>query len=176
MANDKKKDKKIVYGIAILLLIIIIFAISFNRNKKQQSDNFEVQQEKTEEQIIQMEKDNITDKLQGMEERDRMEFYFGMFLNYVEEAEYKRAYDLLYPEFKENYFPTLEAFTEYAQKTFPEMAEITYENIERNGDIYVLWIGIADVLNDKRTDEKKKMNIVIQEKDYNDFVMSFSVI
>ena len=63
MANHKKKNNKIVYGIGISLLILIIVAISFNRNKKQQND-FEAQQEKTEEQIVQMEKDNITDKMQ----------------------------------------------------------------------------------------------------------------
>ena len=82
----------------------------------------------------------------------------------------------IYSKFKENYFPTLESFEEYVQKVFPQMAGIEYENIERNGDVYVLWIKIADILNGKPTDEKQQMNIVIQENDYNDFVLSFSII
>ena len=54
------------------------------------------------------------------------------------------------------------------------MMDIEHENIERNGDVYVLWINIADALNGK-PGEKKQMNVVIKENDYNDFVMSFSV-
>ena len=58
---------------------------------------------------------------------------------------------------------------------FSEMMDIKHENIERNGDVYVLWITINDAINGKPSD-KKNMNIVIKENDYNDFVISFSVI
>ena len=110
-----------------------------------------------------------------MEERDRMEYYFGKFLEKIENEEYEKAYGFLYQDFKNTYFPTLEDFTKYVQKTFSEMSDIEHENIERNGDVYVLWIRVGDVLNAK-PNEKKPMNIVIKENDYNDFVMSFSVI
>ena len=173
---NKNKNSKIIYiiGGAILVIIIAINLILNNLQKNNENDNS--QQEESEQQIEDAENEEIIEKLKNMEERDRMEFYFGMFLDYVENEQYDKAYDLLYSEFKKNYFPTLESFTEYAQKTFSEFANIKHENIERNGDVYVLWIYISDVLNDKQNEKGKEMNIVIQENDYNDFVMSFSVI
>ncbi len=172
MANKKRHNKKI-YIIGILL-IVVIFAINRFSHPKQEDKNLE-EQNRTEEEIRDLENENRIAQLQGLEERDRMETYFGMFLQYVENKEYETAYNLLYEEFKKTYFPTLETFIEYAQKNFPEMV-IEYENIERNGEVYVLWVNMADVLNSSRNDEKQKMNVVIKENDYNDFVMSFSVI
>ncbi len=175
MATKKGKinNYKIIYFMGLLFIVIIV-AISLRQSKKQENNS--QTQEENKEQIIHREKENIIAKLQTMEERERMEFYFGMFLNNIENGEYEKSYDLLYSKFKENYFPTLESFEEYVQKVFPQMAGIEYENIERNGDVYVLWIKIADILNGKPTDEKQQMNIVIQENDYNDFVLSFSII
>lgn len=172
--KNKKKDYKIIYLSAIVILILIL-AISFFSHKKQPSDSTN-QPEMTEEEAIDFEKENIIAKLQDMEERERMEFYFSMFWRNIENQEYEEAYDFLYSEFKQTYFPTLESFTQYVQTKFPKMAAIEYENIERNGDVYVLWVHIADALNGKQTDEKQQINVVIQENDYNDFVMSFSVI
>lgn len=172
--NDKMKSYKIIYLIGLILVVIIV-VISLKQSKKQES-NIQAKEEINEDEIINREKENITAKLQNMEERERMEFYCGIFLNNIENREYEKAYDLLYSEFKENYFPTLESFTHYVQKAFPKMIGVEHMNIERNGDVYVLWINIEDLLNGKPTDEKQEMNIVIQENDYNDFVMSFSVI
>lgn len=172
--NKKKNEKKIMYIIIGTILILILFAIIFMpKNNKNQSE--EIEEELTEEQMEVMEQEADTALLQEMEERDRMEYYFGKFLEKIENEEYEKAYGFLYQDFKNTYFPTLEDFTKYVQKTFSEMSDIEHENIERNGDVYVLWIRVGDVLNAK-PNEKKPMNIVIKENDYNDFVMSFSVI
>lgn len=104
-----------------------------------------------------------------------MEYYMGIFLGYIEGGEYEKAYNLLYEDFKQNYFPTLESFEQYLPTVFSEMSNIEHENIERNGNIYVLWLSITDAINGK-PGEQKKMNIVIQENDYNNFAISFSVI
>lgn len=173
-SRSKKKDNKILY-IVILFGFLIILAIIFGLNKNSKNNAETDVYEETEEQTESTKSESITAELENMEERDRMEFYFGMFLEYIESEEYEKAYDLLYPEFKQNYFPTIDSFIEYVQKTFSEMSNIEHENIERNGDVYVLWIYITDALNGK-PGEKKEMNIVIKENDYNDFVMSFSVI
>lgn len=174
MANKKKNNKKLYLIGFILIIIIFVINLTFNQKEK---DSYNIEQEeKTEEQIRDIENENTIQQLQDMEERDRMEFYFGMFLNYVEAEEYEKAYDLLYEEFKKNYFPTVDSFIKYAKEKIPQMPIIQYENIERNGDVYVLWIHMFDALGSKSDDAKKEMNVVIQEKDYNDFVMSFSVV
>lgn len=171
MANRKPKikNKKMIY-LMVAFVFLILFAIIPKKSNKVQEYT-----EPTPEEVKQVEVDNITARLQGMEERDRMEYYFSMFLGYIESEEYEQAYNLLYPEFKEKYFPSLEKFEEYMPTIFSEMTNIEHENIERNGEVYVLWINITDALNQK-PDEKKQMNIVIKENDYNDFVLSFSVI
>lgn len=173
--KDTKKEKQMIYLIGIILIVFIVILAIFSTGKNKQDKEQNVLKEANG--IVNIEVDDITiAKLQNMEERDRMEYYFNMFLEYLDSGNYESAYDLLYSEFKENYFPTLQSFEEYVKKVFPEMASIEHENIERNGDVYVLWIKITDVMNGKKTDEPKEMNIVIRENDYNDFEMSFSVI
>ena len=173
MTRNKKDVSKNMYLIGIIMLICIILLTLLFPNKK------EVQENSAEQNVIQETEEksniNIIENLKQMNERERIEFYSGMFFDYIETAEYEKAYELLHTDFKKNYFSNFQSFKEYAQKTFPEMANIEYDNIERNGDVYVLWIYISDAINGKPGD-KKEMNIVIQENDYNDFVMSFSVI
>ena len=168
MAKKKKLKTK---RIAILISsIIVIIIISFSLiNKK---DNVEINSQEIKEQ--QEEQKNIS-KLEDMNERNRMEYYLSVFINYLENEDYQSAYDLLYDEFKQTYFPTINDFEEYAKKTFPRMMNIQHDNIERNGDVYVLWINVSDLVNGGPND-KKEMNVVIKENDFNDFVISFSIV
>ena len=171
-----KNNLKKIIPIIIILLVIVTVAIIVNKTNKKNAEVTIITSQNGEDEA----EEDITEKnraktLENMKERDRMEYYFGIFLDYIENEEYEKAYNLLYPEFRDNYFPNLEDFTEYAKKTFPEMVSVTHENIERNGDVYVLWITISDTINGK-PGEEKEMNVVIQENDYGEFVMSFSVI
>ncbi len=54
------------------------------------------------------------------------------------------------------------------------MISLEHTNIERNGDVYVLWVTLNDPLASK--DSGVEMNFVIQENALNDFVISFTVI
>lgn len=176
MASNKRKQKKnniLIFILIVCFLVLLAFIIkqAMKRTQVNQEENFEV----TIEESQKNEDEKIINTLKKMKERDRMEYYFSVFLDYIESNEYEKAYELLYSEFKENYFPTLDSFSQYIQNTFSEMSDIEHENIERNGDVYVLWICITDTINGSPND-KKEMNVVIKENDYNDFVMSFSVI
>ena len=153
MAKKKKLKTK---RIAILISsIIVIIIISFSLiNKK---DNVEINSQEIKEQ---QEEQKIISKLEDMNERNRMEYYLSVFINYLENEDYQSAYDLLYDEFKQ---------------TFPRMMNIQHDNIERNGDVYVLWINVSDLVNGGPND-KKEMNVVIKENDFNDFVISFSIV
>lgn len=119
--------------------------------------------------------DDIISKLKDMSERQRMEFYFSEFMDYIENGKYQEAYNLLYPEFKENYFKTLDDFKKYVNKTYPEFVSFSYNDIERQGNIYVLMITVINPdLN--KSEAKKSQRIVIKENNFNDFVLSFQVI
>lgn len=173
MIGNREKQRKNNIFIIILLICFLILLIFLLRNKKQVDKNEIIENEI--ESSNSNEENLIMNKLQKMDERDRMEYYFSIFLENIESGEYEEAYKLLDSKFKENYFPTLTEFSEYITKTFSEMSNINHINIERNGDVYILWIEITDAINGNAND-KKEMNVVIQENYYNDFVMSFSVI
>jgi len=179
--EDNKKDssqtKIISAAMTLLAVLIIVSAILSYINDKNSNNNTNqeanISSSGSEKQVAVRQMD--IGKLRGMGERDRMNYYFSYFVDLVENKSYRAAYDLLNEEFKENFFETLEEFTEYAKKTFPKMANLNYTNIERNGEIYVLWVEITDVLNGRK-DEKVEINVVIKEKDFAEIEMSFTVI
>lgn len=167
MAKKKKLKKKRIAILITIIIAIIIISFSFaNKNNKVEVDSKEVKEQQEEQKII--------SKLEDMNERNRIEYYLSVFINYLENEDYQSAYDLLYDEFKQTYFPNLSDFEKYAKETFPKMMNIEHDNIERNGDVYVLWIYISDLVNGGPND-KKEMNVVIKENDFNDFVMSFTI-
>jgi len=77
-------------------------------------------------------------------------------------------------KFKTNYFPTLSSFEEYAKTKFPRMISLQHNNFERNGDYYILFITMSNLLGSKN--DQIEINFVVKENDLNDFVLSFSVI
>lgn len=186
MKNKKQNtnNKNNIQIVMLILLAIIMFFIvvvtSLSKIIKQDDtisiEQSEVDIQKQQEEINKKtEEDVIISKLATMQERDRMEFYFSQFIKMIENKDYEKAYEMLYDEFKTNYFPTLNEFKEYAKKTFPSNMTVDHENIERSGNIYVLYVKISDFLASKEN-AGKEMRFVIQEEDLNNYVMSFSVI
>lgn len=108
-------------------------------------------------------------------ERDRIEYYCGQFFKYIENKNYAKAYEILYPEFKQQYFPTIEEFTKYVQKIYPSVLVINYDDFDRQGDIYITTVIVDDAF---ATDKTKQFSqrIIVQESDYNKYVLSFQVI
>lgn len=170
MRKKKSNMSTIIAVLSVVVVIAMIIHVS-----KPKTVNYE---EMTEEELqiaVQNKIDNMkVNELYGMGERDRMEYYVKSFIDAVENKEYEVAYDMLYDDFKNNYFPTLDDFEKYAKKTFPTLCSIEHTNIERNGEVYVLWVKLSNALGGK--DTAVEMNFVIQENDLNDFVMSFTVI
>lgn len=112
-------------------------------------------------------------KLSEMNERSRMEYYVSEFISAIEAENYEAAYQMLYSDFKDKYFPSISDFESYAKGKFPSMISLDYTNIERNGDIYVMWVTIANPLAGKNSGSE--MNFVLREYGLNDFALSFSV-
>ena len=179
-----KTDMLLVLIILILIIVnIILYVKNFiqpkqenvsqtNTQTNQTSNN--KQSEESEEIIVPKNNEELIEKLSTQNERERMEYYCGIFFKHIENGEYDEAYNLLYTEFKTKYFPTVEEFEEYAKKTYPSDCGLQYDDITRQGDIYVLKLNILDILGSKN--DSKSQRIVVKEKNYNDFVISFQVI
>lgn len=169
----KKEDNRLI--VAGLVIVILLALIAFcTKEKKEVIDYDEMTNEE-----IQLVIENRISNLEVIElseknERERMEYYVSKFTEAIETKEYETAYEMLYDEFKENYFPTLESFETYIKEKFPKFISLDHTNCERNGEIYVLWTTMSDVL--ITSYNAVEMNFVIKENALNDFVLSFSVI
>lgn len=184
--NGKLDKKDIILIITIIILIIINLTIYLKKvlipkqeNKLSTNQFSTVVSESTQEQnnqTVEVPKTNeeIIKKLSTLGERDRMEYYCGVYFKHIEKKEYDEAYKLLYSEFKEKYFPTIKEYEEYIEKTYPKNWALEYDDITRQGSIYVLRLKILDILGSK--DDEKIQRIVVKENNYNDFVISFQVI
>lgn len=174
--RNKKKENLTNVIVVFALLIIIILLYTMLNNDKEENNVIENSANvviRTEE-IIKSENEEELNKLKQMTERNRIEYYVSNFINDVEEENFKDAYDVLNNDFKKNYFSTMNDFKEYAQNKFTTMMNIEYVNFERNGQIYVVWLTMTDMINGNK-DSGEEMNFVVKENDFNDFELSFSV-
>ncbi len=173
--------KDLIALVVILILTVISLIVYLKASSKYNDEvlNEQVHQTKTKEPetetyYIPQTNDEIIKYLSGLGEGERMEYYCAEYFKCLEDGDYDGAYNLLYTEFKKNYFPTVEEFEKYVKKTYPEYWALQYDDITRQGDLYVLRLKILDVLGSR--DNEKVQRIVIKENTYNDFVVSFQVI
>lgn len=160
--------------IAILMLIcitlaiiigIVIVNISPNNNTEQpgvsSTPHIKTAEENNQEEI---------EQLHGMGETRRMQFYVSKYISYIEAGDYESAYNLLYSEFKENYFETLDKFISYIKQKYPDIISLKYTNIQRLGEYYVLTVDFEDLVNNEKNYTQL---FVVKENGFNDFVLSF---
>lgn len=181
--KQKQNNKKYI-AIMIISFIIMIAAIILittlvkpksNKSNNTVAESTSSNYEETEE--------TIEEEIKNMSETRRIKRYIGIFLQNIEDGKYQEAYDVLNEEFKLNYFPTIESFTEYAQKHLNSTTlAITYDNIERlgnnkTGNMYTVLVTITDIFQPKLEEDEKLESsyFVVIEYDYNDYEMSFSV-
>ena len=172
MSIKKSKRLIIVIGIILIILILLLVVLKvFNKQNNQLSEN-DIQ--KISEEADKKEKDAILERLYKMSEQERINYYCAEFFKLIDTKKYEQAYNLLYDEYKENYFPSLASFKRYVQEYFPDDIALNFTNIERLGEIYVLWVDVKDSLNGVKFGHNFSMNVVVKENDYNDYVLSFS--
>lgn len=182
----KDFDRKIILLFIVLIVLVIIsiyvylnkiLVPTINNNKiiaqyeenKKNSENEDI----IEEPINETQEDEIL-ALKSMSETDRIHKYFSEYINSIDLGEYEKAYEYLYPEFKENYFQTAADFENYIKETYPEYLGIEYEDIDRQGTYYILTVRIYNALDEEIT-EYLEQKFVIYENDFGNFVLSFQV-
>ncbi|MGN1330655.1 MAG: hypothetical protein ACI4VN_04900 [Clostridia bacterium] len=175
--NNKKYITIMIISFIIMIVAIILIVKMATKSEKKENSTIANSSgyEETEE--------NIEEEIKSMSETRRIKRYIGIFLQNIEDGKYQEAYDVLNEEFKLNYFPTIESFTEYAQKHLDSTTfAITYDNIERlgnnkTGNMYTVQVTITDIFQPKLEEDEKLESsyFVVIEYDYNDYEMSFSV-
>ena len=173
--NKKLKIILVIIGILILIVLNLLVYINAhtqneNTNTTQNVINTIVEHNiATEEETEQSRKE----MLNSYPEATRMKVYVGQYISAIDSKDYETAYNLLYENFRNTYFKTLEDFQNYAEQKYPDEIVVEYLNMEREGTMYIVTISITDPLN--RDTPAIQQNIVIQENDLNDFVLSFNV-
>lgn len=168
-----KKNTKVILIVAIAVLVILLLIIIGIKNniKKQeeQNKNEVVVDNRTEEQ----KSNELVSKLKNVSESERIRIYLGQYFKNIESKKYEEAYNVLYPQYKTNYFPTLESFKKYIEeKKYPDLLAISYNDIYMQGKYYIVEVTITDFLG-KNLTFKEKEKLIIQENYYNDYYISF---
>ena len=190
--KDSLKDYKInlilVCIVLILMIVNIIMVIKYISPKEAESNKqvANISVNETQNTVL----DEVSDdEGKAMSEQDRMKRYAIQFIQNLDNEEFTEAYEKLNNEFKEKYFPAQNEFEQYVRERIGTGdLTINFRNIERlgnekTGNLYVLWVDVYDVLGNKYVAESEEateedegnMNIVILEKDYNNYELSFSL-
>ncbi len=175
----------LLFVIALILITISVYIYTNKILEPTLHNNkiiAEYEKNKKEEQGEVVEEENVSEQteeerileLKSMTETDRIHRYFSEYVRCIDLKDYEKAYSYLYPEFKENYFPSLEKFEEYAKKVYPEFMGIQYEDIERQGNYYILTVYTYDALAEQ-IDVYVQQKFVIYENNFGEFVLSFQV-
>ena len=177
--NEKEKLINILLAIAILILIALNISLFITHNSHLSEEknitatnNIELDLNNRTPTTEKQDEQNRREKLASYTERQRRQTYFGEYISFVESQKYEKAYNLLYDSFKENYFPTLESFTEYAKTNYSNEMSVKYNDIEREGELYILKVNLINIANNQASNEAQ---VVIKESDIDDFKISFEV-
>ena len=172
---DKKKDKKdidkkkiikivlIVCGILIIILFLLIMSLKNSTPKNETKEKSVIEQEEYE-----AEKDYVRNR----GEKERVEYYLAEYIRAIEKGNYEKAYNRLYPEFRENYFDTIEVYEKYVKSVYSDLMAVEYVDIQRQGTYYILTVKITNLQTIETTIEQI---FVIHELGLNDYQISFQV-
>ncbi|MCI8412125.1 MAG: hypothetical protein HFJ40_06855 [Clostridia bacterium] len=166
------KNKKLLISLIIIcvLIILIILNILIKENKRK---NTNIENQKAIEQENQeQEEGELLEELKSVSESERIKIYISKYFKYIENKDYNSAYELLYPEFRNNYFPTIEDYEKYIEEQdYPGLLTIDYNDIYMQGEYYIVTVKIGDMITRSETTKIEKQ-LIIQENGYNDYYIS----
>ena len=87
----------------------------------------------------------------------------------INDRSYNYAYNCLADSFKNNYFKTQEEFETYVKSNFYESNSVTYNNFEKQGELYTYSVTITN----KQTKEQKSKKFIMQLGEGTEFELSF---
>lgn len=180
-------DKKTVLLFIILMLVMAINIYIYTNkiliptmNNDRIIEQYEANKKKENGQdVVEEEVKELTDEeklleLKSMSETDRIHYYFAKYIDCIDLEKFDEAYGYLYSEFKQNYFQDQSSFEQYVKEHYPEYLGVQYEDIERQGEYYILTVLIYNSLNEP-IEEYVEQKYVIYELDFGEFALSFQV-
>lgn len=176
---NKRKNVQLNLIIILLVSFLILLILLVVLEKKEKAKPVYKDSEVVGISIQNEEIDNVAqnselEKIKNMNERTRIEYYIAKYIKLLENGEYSTAYSFLNDKYKRNYFSSSEKqFEEYCRSKFSKMMDISYDNFERNGDVYVVWVTIRDSINGTQN-SSTKISFVVKENTFNDYELSFS--
>ena len=106
-------------------------------------------------------------------EESRIKYYVGTFIStFIGDEKYEMAYELLSNGFKANYFNSFEKFENYAKEKYTDTPILSYGQIQREGELYIIDVTVSDFQGKKETFTQ---TFVVKENDFNDYELAFSV-
>lgn len=181
MKFDFEKNKKLIIAALVILFILfsLIRAMIAGLTSNNEENNEETANNTTVNESKDTEKSNRIKKLKKAKEEERIRIYLGEYFKYLENKDYESAYQLLYADFKQNYFPTLAKFKEYIEKcNYPDLLSIDYKSVETVGYYYIITLDINNLDPDAIISEskvKEDTKFVLKEDNYDEFYLSFQL-
>lgn len=168
-----KNIKIVIMLIAVLIIIALVLIISINILDSRKNDKTVGQTEETTNVISEEELDKARDEVVSTKnETSRIKTYLGQYFSYIEGKDYQKAYDVLFDNFKNNYFTSLEQFEQYIEYKYPKNIVLNYTKVDRQGNIFIITV---EIINGLDITNKFEQRFVIQENELNNFNISFQV-
>lgn len=171
--NEKNNHKKLSSFIIVLIILAVAIIAMLVYNIITKNDTGEGSKkviDTTTGKVL----SNEEVELYNMSESERVKYYFNTYIDYLGNKEYENAYNMLDDKFKNNYFKTVESYKNYIEKKYSPIISVTYDDLTRMGDYYILDITFLDLFSS--TNENmvgKSQKFVIYETDYGKYTISF---
>ena len=162
--NLKSNIKRALAICSVIILCLIFLLIILHLTKTEQQEEIRTTEQRDEE---------IKNIVRPKGEKERMQIYLAEYLKHIEKQEYEQAYQILYAEFKQNFFPSLQSFCSYVQKNYSDLMKVDYTDIQRQGEYYILTVTITNL---GELDTQITQKFIIYENALNDYTLSFQAI
>lgn len=113
----------------------------------------------------------FTEKYNSSAEQQKVALNIDKFIQALNAADYKYAYNCLADSFKNNYFKTQEEFETYAKENFYKSNTITYNQFNIQGEYYTYSVTITN----QETNEGINKTFIMQLGEGTEFVLSFDI-
>lgn len=113
---------------------------------------------------------SIKEEYEALDIKNKVTYCVKNYINSIKKENYQYAYSVLSQEFKNNYFSTIQIFTNYMKQIFNNTTSVTYSNFRNEGEIY-----LVDVQFKNGENIQNEKTLIIKLNDGMNFELSFNV-